>query len=442
MGAAVLIGLWLGHGKVEVFAALFLALFIHLVLEPYAILSLSFQLSYLAVLGMAVVLPKVSTPKGWKGWAISALLITLAAQVFILPILLHQFHQLPLISPLANLVVLPLLNLLVPLGFIKMFLGGLLALPYEWAGQLTLWLVGLFAKGPQLYWGQISPVGFGLYYLALLPLLAGLYRQISWRRMGVLGGTAALASMASLTVPQAEIWQLDVGQGDASLIRLPGNIEVLVDGGRGFASNRVIGALRALGVDDIDVIIATHADADHIQALPEVLHEFPVGTLFTGPVIEGDIDDIALRENAEERNIRTLEARVGTVVKLGQATLRFVGPQETEGQTNDLSLVFVLEYGGRRALFTGDAPDWAEATWQAGPIDILKVGHHGSRSSTGEELLSQTRPSIALIGVGPNTYGHPTREVLERLERYGVQVHRTDQEGAIQIGLSSFWSGK
>jgi competence protein ComEC len=152
-------------------------------------------------------------------------------------------------------------------------------------------------------------------------------------------------------------------------------------------------------------------------------------------VIEGDLEDIALRKTAGERKVRVEQARAGTTVKLGPATLRFVGPQGSQGETNDLSLVFVLEYRSRRALFTGDAPDWAEPGWQVGPMDVLKVGHHGSRSSTSEALLQKTRPKIALIGVGPNTYGHPTRAVLERLSQYGVEVRRTDLEGAVRIGL-------
>jgi competence protein ComEC len=97
--------------------------------------------------------------------------------------------------------------------------------------------------------------------------------------------------------------------------------------------------------------------------------------------------------------------------------------------------VFVLEYQGRKAFFTGDAPITSEAHWPSEPIDLLKVGHHGSRTSTGEYLLQGFAPKVALIGVGNNTYGHSTQEALQRLGQYGVQIHRTDLEGAIRIQL-------
>ncbi|MER3553957.1 MAG: DNA internalization-related competence protein ComEC/Rec2 [Meiothermus sp.] len=436
MAGFVLVGLFLGKGKVEVLPVLALTLFVHLALWPYSLYSLSFQLSYLAVLGMALVLPRLPRLEGWKNWLWASLSVTFAAQVLLLPLLLHYFHGVPLLSPLSNLLVLPLLNLLVPLGFLKLLLGSLLAWPVETLSRMVLGIVGALAHGPQLHWGQISAVGFGLYFLGISPLLLALYQRISWLRAAVLSSTAILASLLPLPFQRAEIWQLDVGQGDASLIRLPGDVEILVDGGRGWAYPRLEGALKALGVDDLDMIVATHADADHIEAIPEVIRNFPVHTLITGPRRTGDLQDDALHQAASERGTEALQAGVGSVLELHGAKLRFLNPYGDETTDNERSLVFVLEYKGRTALFTGDAPSTQEVRWQGQPVDVLKVGHHGSAYSTGEELLDQFQPKVALIGVGNNNYGHPTGEVLERLNRHGVQIHRTDLEGAVRI---SFW---
>jgi len=120
---------------------------------------------------------------------------------------------------------------------------------------------------------------------------------------------------------------------------------------------------------------------------------------------------------------------------VGEARLRFLGPRASGADDNARSLAFVLEWRGRRVLFTGDAPVSEEVRWEAGPVDVLKVGHHGSASSTGEELLERSRPRLAVIGVGANVYGHPTPAVLERLRRHGVAVRRTDLEGAVRVPL-------
>ncbi|MCS7068566.1 MAG: ComEC/Rec2 family competence protein [Meiothermus sp.] len=435
MGGLVLLGLFLGKGRVAVLPALSLALFVHLLLEPYAIFSLSAQLSYLAVLGMALVLPRLPRLEGWQNWLWASVSVTFAAQLFILPLLLHHFHQLPLLSPISNLLVLPILNLLVPLGFLKLVLGGVLAGPVEGLCQLTLGLVGWLSKGPQLRWGEIGATGFALYFLAILPLLAALYGRIGGWRAGVLAATPILASLLPNSLQRAEIWQLDVGQGDATLVRLPGRVEILVDGGRDWAYPRLESALRALGVDDLDLVIATHPDGDHVQALPQVMQNFPVGTLVTGPRVRGDELDDALHQAARRYQVRVVQARAGTRLELAGARLRFLGPEGREALDNDRSLVFVLEYRGRKALFTGDAPVSAEALWPAEKVDILKVGHHGSDTSTGEHLLQRFQPRVALIGVGSNPYGHPTPVVLERLQRHGVAIRRTDLEGAIRITL-------
>lgn len=435
MGGLVLLGLFMGKGKVAVLPALSLALFIHLLIWPQALFSLSAQLSYLAVLGMALLLPRLPKLQGWKNWLWASVSVTFAAQIFILPLLLHHFHQLPLLSPIANLLVLPILNLLVPLGFVKLLLGGVLAWPVEGLSQLTLGLVGWLSSGPQLRWGEISALGFALYFLGILPLLAALYGRITWSRAGVLAATVILVSLVPQTLQRAEIWQLDVGQGDATLVRLPGRVEILVDGGRDWAYARLERALRALGVDDLDLVIATHPDGDHIQCLPLVMQNFPVGTLVTGPRVRGDELDDALHQAARLHRIPVVWARAGTRLEIAGAALRFLGPQGREAMDNDRSLVFVLEYKGRKALFTGDASVSAEARWDAEKVDILKVGHHGSDTSTGERLLQSFQPRIALIGVGSNPYGHPTRSVLERLSLHGVEIRRTDLEGAIRIPL-------
>lgn len=438
MSSLVLFLLALGRGRAPVLAGLALALTLHLLWQPQAMLGLSFQLSYLAVLGMALVLPRIQLPGGWRGYLLGVLAVTVAAQLLLLPLLLDNFHQLPLFSPLANLLVMPLLNALVPLTFIKGILGN--AVPFltwvvEFLAQAAIWLTRILAQGPLLVWGEISAAGFALYYLALLPLLAALYQWIDWRRASLMTATAVLAGLIPTWFQRSEVWQLDVGQGDASLIRLSDGSSILVDGGRKWGADRVVKAIRALGLRKIDLVVATHPDADHIEALPELLDTVPVGLLLAGPAQPDDTQDRALREAARLHAVKLLEVAGGSILRLGSATLRFLGPRGDEIEDNDRSLVFELSTAGRLALFTGDAPSTAELTWALRPVHLLKVGHHGSRHSTGTALLQATRPKLAVIGVGPNRYGHPSPPVLQRLQDAGSLIFRTDLEGAIRVQL-------
>ncbi|AEB12966.1 DNA internalization-related competence protein ComEC/Rec2 [Marinithermus hydrothermalis] len=443
MASAVLLALMLGKGRAPLTGALAFAFAVHVFLEPYAIFSLSFRLSYLAVLGLALTLPRLPPLRGVWGWVGGGVAVTLAAQALILPLVLHYFHQLPLLSPLTNLVAAPLVTLLVPLGFLKGILGAevpllgeVLALPVNLLAGGLLQFVRLAAQAPQLAWGEISPAGFALYYLALLPPFAVLYGYLRPARAAVLSATAVLAGLLPTLLPRAEVWQLDVGQGDSTLVRLPGGVEVLVDAGREWAGDDVVRALAALGVDELELAIGTHPDADHVGGLRYVLARVPVGALVLGPPKPGDPLDAALRTEAAAREIPVLTAARGATLRVGEATLRFLAPSPAPtGDDNTRSLVFVLEWRGRRVLFTGDAPTETERFWKPERVHVLKVSHHGARTGTGELVLSRFRPQLALIGVGPNPYGHPHPEVLARLERFGLEVHRTDREGAIRVLL-------
>ncbi len=438
MSSLVLILLALGRGRASVLAGLALALTLHLLWQPQAILGLSFQLSYLAVLGMGLVLPHVHLPGGWRGYLLGVLAVTVAAQLLLLPLLLHNFHQIPLSSPLANLLVMPLLNALVPLTFIKGILGNtvpFLTWAVELLAQAAIWLTRILAQGPLLAWGEISATGFALYYLGLLPLLGALFRFIHWYRASLLTATAVLASLIPTWFQRDEVWQLDVGQGDASLIRLSDGSSILVDGGRSWGADRVVKAIGALGLRKIDLVVATHPDADHIEALPALMARIPVGMLLTGPAQPTDVQDLALRKAAQSHSVKLVEVAGGTVFRIGPAVLRFVGPRGDEAEDNERSLVFELFSNGRIALFTGDASSPSENTWKLRPIHLLKVGHHGSRHSTGTALLEVIRPKVALIGVGANRYSHPSPLVLQRLREIDSHIYRTDLEGAIRIQL-------
>lgn len=439
MATVVLLLLALGKGRGQLLMGLALALALHLLYEPFALFSLSFQLSYLAVLGLVAFLGHLNWPKGWKGWVGAAFATTVAAQALLLPLLLHNFNTLPLLSPVANLVVMPLLNLLVPLSFFKGLLadaGGWLTPLVQVFSDLAIGATQWLAAGPQLSWGQISWAGFALYYLGLLPLALAWWRKLDWKTGVLLASVAVVASAGPQLARKAQVWQLDVGQGDASLVLLPSGASILVDGGRSWGANRVVRAAFALGLNKLDLVVATHPDADHLEALPEILQRMPVGVLLMGPPKPHDRLDALVRQVAHQKGVKVWVVRAGAQLSLGGARLHVWGPTGSEDNDNEGSVVVLLDYRGRKALFTGDAGEVTEQRWPAQPVHILKVGHHGSKHSTSEALLKGLRPKVALVGVGSNNYGHPHPEVLQRLQRYGARVYRTDLEGAIRV---QFW---
>ena len=238
---------------------------------------------------------------------------------------------------------------------------------------------------------------------------------------------------------------LDIGQGDSILIHSPNGMTMLIDGGNSDrdANEVIVPKLREWGADRLDVMVATHPDADHIGGLPEVLETFPVETVaLTGQVHTTQIYERLLTD-IRDLNVNAIQTRTGTSIPFDPAVrVEVLGPDDEfvqdDNDTNNASIVIRLTYGSVSFMFTGDAEDPEEEAILASGADlrsaILKVGHHGSRSSTSETFLAAVDPQIGVISAGANNqFGHPHQEVLDRLEQGGVQIYRTDQGGTITI---------
>ncbi|WP_337845569.1 ComEC/Rec2 family competence protein [Thermus sp.] len=435
MGGLSLLGLFLGLGRAALLQGLGLALFLQLLLRPEVVLGLGFQLSHLAVLGMALVLPTLKLPRGAWGMVLGVLAATLAAQSLLVPLLLHHFHLLPLLSPFINLLALPLAALLMPLGFLKLFLGAPLAPLAEPLARGLLALAEVGSQGPLLRLGGISPLGFALYYLALLPLLLALHGHLPLRKALLLTSFPILLSLLQGRAKPLDLWALDVGQGDALLARL-GGAEVLVDGGRLEAGERVVRALRALGVEALEILVATHPDADHAGGLLKVAEEVPVGIALLSPAFR---EEDPLVRALKAKGVPLLRPGAGTRLRVGRGRLEVLWPRALSGEDNRDGLALLLDFGKGKALLLADLPQEAEKALEVPPVEVLKVSHHGARTGTSPALLERARPRVALIGVGRNPYGHPHPEVLERLEAHGVRVYRTDRDGAVRVLFGYAW---
>lgn len=232
---------------------------------------------------------------------------------------------------------------------------------------------------------------------------------------------------------------INVGQGDAALIRDNG-FDVLIDGGQPFAGPTVVAYLRQQGVDDIDVMIASHSDSDHIGGLIDVLNsDIPVQeVLYNG--YPGDTTTwYTFATAVANEGISLTAAQFPITYTWGEMTAHILNPAPGLGnpETNDASVVVLLDHGQNHFLFTGDIDGTIEATVVARgtPVtaDVLKVAHHGSKYSSSAVFLSAVNPKEAVISVGNNSYGHPAVETISRLLAAGARVWRTDIHGTIVI---------
>lgn len=250
--------------------------------------------------------------------------------------------------------------------------------------------------------------------------------------VGLLHGTAAEAAVKTM-----KVHFINVGQGDATYIKMPGGEDVLIDGGRQGQGDEVIAYLKKQKVDDIEVLIATHPDADHIGGMDEVLKAYKVESVYAPKVVHTTdaYKNFLKAVKAEKRTIKTAKAGV-TLSSLKSVKAKFVGPVKTYGKNlNDWSAVLHITHHKNKFLFTGDAEKASEAdmlkTKQTLGAQVIKVGHHGAKTSSNTNFLKVVKPKFAVISVGKNAYGHPTKDVLSRLKAAKASVYRTDQKGNI-----------
>ncbi len=237
---------------------------------------------------------------------------------------------------------------------------------------------------------------------------------------------------------EPEVHFLDVGQGDSELVILPGGVKILIDGGRG---GRILDGLDDIlrGERYIDLVVLSHPQLDHFGGFADVLGAYRIGVFISSGEIAKSKTFGFLRKILKEQRVETVELLEGDSLSYGDYAFNVISPPSlTSKDLNDNSLVLFSQIGHWKLLFTGDISSKAEdrlASEYDLDIDVLKVAHHGSKYSTGQKFLDEATPLISVIGVGRNSYGHPTPEVLEKLEGIGSQIYRTDRDGRVKIKL-------
>ena len=229
---------------------------------------------------------------------------------------------------------------------------------------------------------------------------------------------------------------IDVGQGDAIFLQGP-DFSIMIDAGR-HDRDEVLPYLKSLNINFIDLLVGTHPHADHIGQFPQILENIEVREVW----MSGDVHTTRTFERAIDAILATdaiyREPRAGDEFTFGSARVYVAHPEEITGKLNNGSLVIRLNYGDVSFLFTGDAEMEAEAEMLARGEDlqahVLKLGHHGSQTSSTREFLNQVNPEVAIYSAGwSNPYNHPHPDVIRRLNKKGILVYGTDQNGTIFI---------
>ncbi len=231
---------------------------------------------------------------------------------------------------------------------------------------------------------------------------------------------------------------IDVGQGDAILVESPEGLTMLIDAGDNSEEQRIVDYLEDKGVERLDYVIGTHPHADHIGGLDAVINQFDIGEIYMPRKSHTTktFKDVLLAAKEKGHKIKT--AKAGVVLNLGEAVhVEMVAPvSDSYSNLNDYSAVVRVAYGETSFLFTGDAEKASEDEMIGGtyPIDagVLKLGHHGSNTSTTDEFLQAVNPEFAIVSCKKdNTYGHPNKEVMKKLKEAGIKIYSTAEDGTI-----------
>jgi competence protein ComEC len=476
------------------------AALVTLFLNPLLLFSVGFQLSYAATLSLiyahrplkrfltAIRCPEIISP---------FVAVTLAAQIGVLPLSLYYFHYIPTGALFFNLLLLPLISFVVGLGLT----GALISLVFPLAGDLLIWAsyplleLMLFITGlsslPALYIAHYPPgITLLLLYYGLLSVLLIIYYRWDKRpggeergsqfnylflfldrgflhrrgRLPFAVGTVLILAVvivwSGILFPAQKLLKLnfiDVGQGAAALIETPCGKIIMVDAG-GEAAYRgdpaeigqrvLLPLLRHEDVRHIDLAIISHPHEDHFGGFISLIEEITVERFLISPIPGESPYYEQLLLQGESTGIAITTAKPGLVWFCGDNLfLEIIGPPEkllqgTKSDMNNNSIVFILNYGEVRILFAGDIEDAAVNELLRSGVnlkaDLLLVPHHGGYMESMPELMKAVQPSLVVIPVGQNSFGHPHPFVIESLEKAGVEIYRTDHHGAVIVEADGF----
>lgn len=458
----------LAISKTDIWA---LTLIIAIFINPLVIYSIGFQLSY-GISGLLIITSETHLLDNYRPLT-QILLINLMVNLFSIPIITYHYFEYPLLALGLNLIYVPIFSaLLFPLIILTLVLGillgpiGLVGLLNSLVNQLVYlseYVLGFIGKTQLVAFltfvpGRLNVFAYFIIGLSLLIIFTYLNRLRSkWLYLAL--ATYLLTMNINRLSPMGNIYMIDVGQGDSIVIKPPlTNQGILIDTGGHFvwqtkedwqekektfslAEDEVIPTLKSLGVRSLKTIYLSHGDFDHIGEVSNLTHSFQVDKIAgVSTTLASDLFqsvDLAERTDVSQVQVPFYQEELG-IKLLG------LHPENPTEDHNDASLVLYGQFGQEYWLFTGDLEAGGEAflmeSYPNLEVDALKVGHHGSLTSTSSDFVNFYQPRVSLISVGENnSYGHPHPEVLENLNQSGSEIYRTDQDGGILYRYSNNW---
>lgn len=470
----LLTGKWKSHLKLLPIDAISLAIMIFLLFSPFVIFDVGFQLSF--TVSLAIILSAPHIMKESQENVITMLVTSLTAQLAALPLLLYHYFEISIIGILANMIYIPLFSFVYLPGLYLIFL---IQFIFGKTPQfLIILLIKIINPSNQLidYLANVSFAHFipgrpGLSILIVYILLILVIFYIWEVRTYVKRKSMLLVLVILLCTiqpgwnwlnPQGEVTMIDVGQGDSILIHLPhGEGNYLIDTGgtvsfgeekwrqraKPFEVGRdvVVPYLKGKGITRIDKLILTHGDMDHIGGALSILAGLEVKQILMPSVKEPSETELAIIQVAKKQGISVIKVSTGDRWENHKNEFFVLSPEKNfSGERNSGSITIAAKIDSLNWFFGGDLDQEGEERiikkFPHLAIDVLKAGHHGSKTSSAEAFITQIKPKVALISVGErNRFGHPHQEVLNRLKETNTIIYRTDLQGAITY---TFYRGK